>query len=129
MADEPEVSAADPFDLPDWVGTGEVTWTLTSSLAAGPRVTGELGSGPARLACDLLGCDAAFPHPVLGDAWRHDAHQAWVYGQVLLLRTQGRLTLAIPGTGFTADLVVEAVARLAKAVGAPADRFTVALRL
>jgi hypothetical protein len=124
-----EVLAADPFDLPDWVGTREVTWTLTSSLTSGPKVTGDLGSGPDSLPCDLLGCDAAFPRTVLDDRWRHDAHQAWAYGQVLLLRLDGRLTLAVPGTGFTADLVVETVARLAKAVGAPADRFTVALRL
>jgi hypothetical protein len=125
----PEVSAADPFDLPDWVGTRDVTWTLTSSLTAGHHVTGELGSTPDVLGCDLLGCDAAYPRPVLDDVWRHDAHQAWVYGQVLLLYVGGRLTLAVPGTGFTADLVVETVGRLAKAVGAPADRFTVALRL
>jgi hypothetical protein len=125
----PPVAAADLFDLPDWVGTQDVTWTLTSSLAAGPRVTGELRGGAERLGCDLLACDAAYPEPVLGDPWRRDAHQAWVYGQVRALRVDGRLTLAVPGTGFTADLVVETVARLAKAVGAPADRFTVALRL
>jgi hypothetical protein len=126
------VAAADPFDLPEWVGTQDVTWLLTSSLAAGPRVTGELrggAEGTEVMACDLLACDAAFPEPVLGDPWRRDAHQAWAYGQVLVLRVDGRLCLVVPGNGFTADLVLETVARLAKAVGAPADRFTVSLRL
>jgi hypothetical protein len=37
--------------------------------------------------------------------------------------------MVVPGTTVTAEPALEAVRRLAKAVGAPADRFTVSLRL
>jgi hypothetical protein len=48
---------------------------------------------------------------------------------VLLLEYDGRLTLAVPGTAFTADRVLEAIGRLAKAVGVKPGRFLAALRL
>jgi hypothetical protein len=48
---------------------------------------------------------------------------------VLLIERDARLTLAVPGRRFDADLVLEAVARLAKAVGAPPDDWAVLLRL
>ena len=41
----------------------------------------------------------------------------------------GRLTLAVPGTEFTADRVLETLARLAKAVGARPGSFAALLRL
>jgi hypothetical protein len=134
------VTAVDAFDLPEWLGTAEVTWTAISSVHAGHRVQGRLtGYGgptgeppselPSELPCDLLGADQAFPVPVLDDDWRRRTHQAWIHGQVLLVEYDGRLTLAVPGASFTADLVLEAVGRLAKAVGVPPDRFVVALRL
>jgi hypothetical protein len=130
------VTAVDAFDLPEWLGTAEVTWTAVSSVHAGHRVQGRLagdgdpaGELPTELPCDLLGADQAFPVPVLDDDWRRRTHQAWTHGQVLLVEYDGRLTLAVPGTSFTADLVLEAVGRLAKAVGVPPDRFVVALRL
>ena len=41
----------------------------------------------------------------------------------------GRLTLAVPGTEFTADEVLESLNRLAKAVGVKPSRFVAALRL
>jgi hypothetical protein len=129
VAEHSQVRAVDPFDLPDWLGTEEVTWTAVTSVHAGHRVEGRLTGGAGTLPCDLLGADQAFPRAVLDDAWRQQAHQAWTYGQVLLLEYDGRLTLAVPGTGFTADLVLEAVGRLAKAVGAKPDRFIAALRL
>jgi hypothetical protein len=129
MSGAPDVTPVDAFDLPDWLGKGEVTWTAVSSVHAGHLVTGELGVGDARLGCDLLGADQAFPTPVLDDDWRRQCHQAWTHGQVLLVEYGGRLTLAVPGTSFTADLVLEAVARLAKAVGVRPDRFVAALRL
>ena len=37
--------------------------------------------------------------------------------------------LAVPGTGFGADLVLDALGRLAKAVGARAERYAALLRL
>jgi hypothetical protein len=129
MTSGEQVTGVDAFDLPDWLGVGAVTWTARSSIRNGPRVEGELGAGSDVLGCDLLAADVAYPTPVLAEEWRHDAHQAWTYGQVLLVDHAGRLTLTVPGTSFTADLVLEALGRLAKAVGAPPSRFVAALRL
>jgi hypothetical protein len=122
------VRLVDPFDLPDWLGAGEVTWTAADSVRGGHLVRGEL-TGGGSLGCDLLAADQAYPRPVLDDAWRQQAHQAWTYGQVLVLDYDGRLTLAVPGTGFTADSALEAIGRLAKAVGVAPGRFLAALRL
>lgn len=123
------VEPADPFDLPDWVGTSEVTWTATSRVRGAQRIQGTLSSPDGELHCDLLACDVAYPKPLLADAWRRQAHQAWEHGQVLLVAYDGRLTLAVPGTAYSADGVLETIGRLAKAVGVPLDRFVVCLRL
>ena len=131
MSASPTVSGVDAFDLPEWLGTGEVTWTAVSSVHAGHLVHGEL-SGESEddlLGCDLLGADQAFPSPVLDDSWRRQSHQAWTHGQVLLVEYDGRLTLAVPGTSFTADLALEAIGRLAKSVGVKPGEFVAALRL
>jgi len=128
------VEPVDPFDLPDWVGVGRVTWQASTSLGDSYLVTGELDGGPGgrggeTLTCDVLACDPAYPVPVLSEAWRHDAHQAWALGEVLLIEYDGRLTLVVPGTVVTAEPTLEAVRRLARAVGSKPERFTVALRL
>ena len=126
----------DPFDLPEWLGTGEVTWTSESGLRSGHLVSGLLyAAGQPDLACDLLAVDEAFPVPVVDDATRTRAHQAWRHGQVLCVQhphpsdPAGRLTLAIPGRDMTAGRVLDAVARLSKAVGASADDWSVLLRI
>jgi len=123
------VSAADPFDLPDWLGTEEVTWQAESGVRGTSHVAGLLIAGTDSIRCDLLAADRAFPEAVLDEPWRRSAHQTWVHGQVLLVEYDGRLTLAAPGTEFSADLVLELLSRLAKAVGARPDRFVAALRL
>ena len=123
------VRAVDPFDLPEWLGEGDVTWTATTSVHAGHLVTGELSAGGRRLDCDLLGVDQAFPVPVLDDDWRRRSHQAWTHGQVLVVEHDDRLTLAVPGTAFTADLALEALGRFAKAVGARPGAYLAAIRL
>ncbi len=82
-----------------------------------------------RLACDLLAADLAYPEPALSESWRREAHQAWAHGQVLLVTYDGRLTLAVPGTAYSADGVLETIGRFAKAVGVDAGRFSVTLRL
>jgi len=126
----PAVTAVDPFDLPDWIGEEVVTWQAVSSLSGGHLVTGSLqGMASQEHDCDVLACDLAYPVPVLNEAWRHDAHQAWTLGEVLVVSYNRRLTLVVPGTSVTAEPVLEAVRRLARAVGARPDRFTVALRL
>lgn len=128
MAAAEHVEPVDPFDLPEWLGAGPVTWTAETSVRTGHRVTGRLSGDGGSVACDLLGADQAFPRPVLGDDWRRQSHQAWTHGEVLLVEYDGRLTLAVPGTSFSADLALEAVGRLAKAVGVDPSGFVVALR-
>ncbi len=128
----PEVSAVDPFDLPEWLGLDPVTWTAVDSIGESHLVAGCLRRDQAasdQLDCDVLAGDLAYPVPVLDERWRHDAHQSWTLDEVLLVQYDGRLTLVVPGTAVSAEAAMEAVRRLAKAVGAPADRFTVALRL
>lgn len=124
-----EVSEVDPFDLPEWLGELEVTWRADTSVRGSHHVEGELRGDGGRLPCDLLAADLAYPQPVLEGQWRRAAHQQWTYGQVLLVDYDGRLTLAVPGTDFTADRVLESLTRLAKAVGVKPSRFVAALRL
>ena len=120
----------DPFDLPEWLGEEEVTWTPDTGIHDTHLVVGHLSAaGHDDHPCDLLGVDEAYPKPVADDDLRHSAHQAWRHGQVHLVECGGRLTLAVPGTSFSAETVLETLARLAKAVGARADAFAVLLRL
>jgi hypothetical protein len=123
------VVEADPFDLPSWLGEEEVTWRAASSVRGSHTVPGELLGGEQAVECDLLAVDVAYPRPVLSNAWRRCAHQQWTHGQVLLVQYDGRLTLAVPGTEFSADRVLECLSRFAKAVGATPTRFAAALRL
>jgi len=132
-----EVDVVDAFDLPDWLGTCDVVWTALSSVRGAQRIRGALDGpdsdldpqlGPG-LPCDLLAADVAYPEPLLGDPWRQQAHQVWEHGQVLLVSYDGRLTLAVPGTAYSADGVLETIGRLARALGVPASRFRVCLRL
>lgn len=124
-----DVSSVDPFDLPEWLGTSEVTWTARSTVRGAAHIHGELAGSGESLACDLLAADLAYPEPLLSDDWRRQAHQSWTYGQVLLVEYDGRLTLAVPGTAYSADGVLETVSRLAKAVGVRPGQFVVTLRL
>jgi hypothetical protein len=120
----------DAFDLPDWLGEGEVTWTSDDVTRSGAFVAGcLLGAGDQRQPCDLLAVDLAYPAPVADDHIRTAAHQAWKHGQVLLLDRDGRPALAVPGTSFSADTVLDAITRLAKAVGAAPASYSVRLRL
>jgi hypothetical protein len=124
------VTPLDAFDLPEWLGEGEVTWTSDDVTRTGSQVAGCLvGPADQRHPCDLLAVDLAYPAPVVDDSLRTGAHQAWRNGQVLLLDVDGRATLAVPGVSFSADTVLDAVARLAKAVGARPTSFSVRLRL
>lgn len=125
----PDPTEVDPFDLPDWLGESEVTWAADAGLLAGHRVPGRLSGAGAELACDLLAIDEAYPEPVTATPLRSRAHQAWRHGQVLLTSYDGRLTLLVPGTGFDADRVLDALERLAKAVGAAPTNFVAQLRL
>jgi hypothetical protein len=119
----------DPFDLPEWLGAEPVVWTPEGGIHARHLVTGALSAGERSLPCALLAVDEAYPEPVADDDLRHMAHQAWRYGEVLLVTLDDRMTLAVPGTSFTADLVLDALARVVKAVGGRPESFSVLLRL
>ena len=127
---DPVVSPVDAFELPEWLGVEEVTWTAVTSLGSSPQVTGALSAASgATLDCDILACDLAYPRSVLGETWRAAAHQSWQLGETHLIEYDGRLTLVVPGTSVGVETALDAVRRLAKAVGAPSQRFTVAIRL
>lgn len=126
----PPADSLDPFDLPEWLGSEEVIWSAQSGVHGGHRIAGSLGAGSADpLACDLVAVDEAYPAPVADDATRAATHQAWRHGQIRLTSYDGRLTLLVPGTSFTADLVLDALARLAKAVGARPESYAAQLRI
>jgi len=129
----------DPFDLPEWLGTGGVVWRADEGLQTGHLVRGRLAAEPAQtseepeeaeeMVCDLLAVDEAYPSPVVDDASRLRVHQAWRHGQVVIGEHGGHMVLAVPGTRFDPELVLEALGRFARAVGARAERYAVLLRL
>ena len=127
----------DPFDLPEWLGTGDVVWRADEGLQTGHLVRGRLAADhpdhPAgasqEIVCDLLAVDEAYPVPVVDDATRLRVHQAWRHGQVVIGEHDSRMVLAVPGTRFGPELVLDALGRLARAVGARAERYAVLLRL
>lgn len=124
------ITDIDPFDLPEWLGTHDVVWRSDTGLGTGHLVRGRLTADPAEdLVCDLLAVDEAYPAPVVDDASRLRVHQAWRHGQVVVGRLDSRLVLAVPGTRFEPDLVLDALGRLARAVGARAERYAALLRL
>lgn len=129
----PVTVAVDPFDLPEWLGTEEVTWHVAGDTSnrstTTHRLEGRLVSDHGELGCDLLAVDQAWPRPVIDDAARTEVHQAWHNGQVVLAEYDGRLSLLVPGTQFTADGILTTLGRLAKAVGARPEHYVAALRV
>ena len=140
----------DPFDLPEWLGTRDVVWRADAGLRTGHLVRGRLTAGddPTEalgLDCDLLAVDEAYPAPVVDDATRLRVHQSWRHGQVVIGNLDdgldsglgndrepaagARMVLAAPGTRFDPDLVLDALGRLARAVGAHAERYAALLRI
>ena len=119
----------DPFDLPEWLGVGQVVWHADQGLRTGHLVAGRLAAADDVLACDLLAVDEAYPAPVTDDESRLRVHQAWRHGQVLLGRYADRLVLAAPGTRFDADRVIDTLARLARAVGGSPDNMAALIRI
>ena len=130
-----EGRVADPFDLPDWIGSGDTTWTALGSVGD-QRIAGLLTSDTGSdeplhdaVSLTVLAGDVAYPTSVLREDLRRGAHQAWVHGEVLMVCQNGRYVLAVPGTILDAGLLCEAVRRFARSVGAAPDTMTVALRL
>lgn len=123
------IQTFDPFDLPDWLGTEQVTWQGEGLLSDQPVVVGHLVSAGRSQPLDILAVDAAYPRTVCPDDSRHDAHQAWHFGELVLLEVDGRVAAAVPGVRVDANLAVDTIRRVAKAIGAPSDNFTVLLTL
>lgn len=125
------LAEVDPFELPEWLGTGDVTWESRSGLRAGSHVRGMLVGAHRgeQLECDLLAVDEAYPAPVVDETSRSRAHHAWRLGQVMIAGRQEALVLCVPGTHFDADLVLDALGRLAKGVGASQERYALRLRI
>ena len=125
----PPVADLDPFDLPDWLGDGPVSWASDEGLS-GHLIAGHLTGAPDQvLPCDLFAVDQAYPTPVLDEATRTRVHQMWRHGQVLLLTREGRATVATPGTSWTSDQVLVALTRVARAVGTDPGRWSARLGL
>lgn len=124
------VHEVDAFELPEWLGTSDVIWAADHGVQSGHLIPGRLsGTGHDDVVCDLLAVDQAFPRPVIDADSRLRAHLAWHHGQVLLGDFEGRLTIAAPGSSWGPDAILEALARLAKAVGARPERYAVLMRL
>ena len=119
----------DPFDLPEWLGVGQVVWHADEGLRNGHLVAGRFVAADDTLSCDLLAVDEAYPVPVTDDDSRLRAHQAWRHGQVLLGSYAERLVLAAPGTRFDADRVLDTLARLSRAVGGSPDNMSALIRI
>jgi hypothetical protein len=122
------IEPVDAFELPDWLGEHEVVWTTERTVGT-PLVPGHLEAAEQSMPCDLLACDRAYPEPVLPEQWRREAHSAWALGQVLLVEADDRLTLVVPGVDVSVDTTLEALRRLARAVGVRPDRYAALIRL
>jgi hypothetical protein len=126
----PSYDESDPFDLPEWLGECDVTWEAQRGLATGHRVAGTLTAHEQQpLACDLLAVDDAYPEPVAADTSRVRAHQLWQHGEVLVASDAGRLLLVVPGSRIDTETALQAIGRLARAVGARAGSYAVRLRV
>jgi hypothetical protein len=124
------LSERDPFDLPEWLGESEVTWRAEHGLATGHRVEGSLtAQGHDAIACDLLAVDDAYPEPVADDTLRVRSHQLWSHGEVLLAADRHRTLLVVPGSRVDTETALQAVARLARAVGAGPGTWAVLLKV
>lgn len=124
-----ELVEACAFDLPEWLGTEDVTWHSLTGLRTGHVVRGELRAGDQCTACDLFAVDEAYPEPVSDAAWRQRTHRAWHNGQVELARSGDRLVVSVPEARVDAERVIETMSRLARAVGASPERWSVNLRI
>jgi hypothetical protein len=122
----------DPFDVPDWLASSMVVWEAIESVAERTVARGQLRAvdtdeEPMRL--DLVAVDAAWPTAPCSPGDRREAHQAWHYGQVVLLDHEGVAALGVPTAVFSADLALEALRRFAKAVGSDPWRYAARLLL
>ena len=129
---EDQSSLLDPFDLPEWLVVDDVVWEALEPVADQTVAKGALrptdgSSGSLRL--DLLAVDSAWPVPACSAGDRRAAHQAWHFGEVVVLRHDDVPALGVPTSRFSADLALEALRRFARAVGSDPKRYAARLRL
>ncbi|MGH3499180.1 MAG: hypothetical protein ACRDP1_17125 [Nocardioidaceae bacterium] len=128
VADPGRWRGADPFDLPEWLGSQPLTWLSDTGLDE-PLVRGHVAGGDgSSLPLDLLAADVAYPSPALTEQRRIEAHQAWRLGEVLLVVDE-RHALAVPSSRFDAVLACEVMRRFAKSQGIDAAQLRVCLSL
>ncbi|MGC4111948.1 MAG: hypothetical protein QM747_16340 [Nocardioides sp.] len=126
----PSYAEQDAFDLPEWLGESEVVWRSENDLRRSHRVVGALlAPGHDPVFCDLLAVDDAYPSPAAADPLRVRAHQVWQNGEVLVARDGDRVLLVVPGSRVPTDAAIQAIGRLARAVGARAGSWSVQLRI
>lgn len=118
----------DPFDLPEWLGISDVVWQSVGGQHPAHLLAGHLSADDQELACDLMAVDEAYPEAVADDATRVRVHHAWRHGQVFVGERSDRLTLALPGSRVEPVIAMDALGRLARAVGSRPDRYAVLLR-
>lgn len=122
----------DPFEVPDWLSGSQVVWEALESVGertvARGRVRAVDGDAEPML-LDIVAVDAAWPSALCSPTDRRAAHQAWHFGQVVLLDHDGVAALGVPAAVFSADLTLEALRRFAKAVGSDPWRFAAYLML
>lgn len=124
------MTPVDPFDLPEWLATDEVTWHAVSTDRAGHLIHGVLTAGPEKeWSCNLLAVDQAWPRTVAPTDVRERVHLTWRNGEVELVEIDGALTLLTPGVGFSSGRVMTTLERFTRAVGARAERYVAAIRL
>ncbi|WP_110205541.1 hypothetical protein [Nocardioides daejeonensis] len=123
------MTPVDPFELPEWLGTSEVTWRALRTERGGHLIHGRLNGADQEIGCNLLAVDQAWPVAVAPDTVRERVHLAWRNGEVDLVEDAGVLTLLVPGANFSPIRVMTALERLARSVGARAEHFVAAIRL
>ncbi len=129
MTDEGGWRRGDAFDLPDWLGEEDLTWSLDGPLT-GSRVRGTLhGLGDHQLPLDVLCVDVAYPAPVVSELVRRECHLSWHHGEVQLLEDGTAHGLAVPASTVDADAACEALRRFAKAVAVDSGRVKVLITL
>ncbi len=124
-------SNVDPFDLPDWLGTREVSWAADSGLRASHLVPGSLdGGGPIVSTATCWGSTGPTRAPVASRrACGTAPTRPGSTGRCCWSRSVVGSPWPSQAPGFTSELVLTALERLAQAVGAEPSSYAVRLRL
>ncbi len=128
MPDNAGWHPTDPFELPDWLGRDDLTWSLDGPLSAA-AVQGTLHGDGVRLSLDVICADVAYPAPVVPELTRRCCHLAWHHGEVSVLERDDRIAVGVPVSVLDADTACEALRRFARAVAVEPAQVKVLIRL